>query len=150
MTHGRERREGPARPTRPRRPGRAARPARSSRPARPPWRSRLLLRALASTFIVGFLFVGIFPVRAILEQRQEIAAAERELAEVAAVNAELEARVEALGTDEEVERLARERHNLGRPGEEVYAILPAPPAPPPVPDAWPFRDLADAVERIDG
>jgi cell division protein FtsB len=120
------------------------------RPSRSPLRSRLLIRVVTSTFIVGFLFVGIFPVRAIVEQRAEIAQAERELAEVEAGNDELEERIEALGTDAEIERLARERHNLGRPGEEVYAILPAPPAPPAVPDAWPFRGLADAVDPDDG
>jgi cell division protein FtsB len=120
------------------------------RPSRSPLRSRLLIRVVTSTFIVGFLFVGIFPVRAIVEQRAEIAAAERELAEVEAANDELEDRIEALGTDAEIERLARERHNLGRPGEEVYAVLPAPPAPPAVPDAWPFRGLAEAVDPDDG
>lgn len=113
-------------------------------------RSRLLIRVVSSTFIVGFLFVGIFPVRAIVEQRAQIAADARELAEIEAVNADLEERIDALGTDAEVERLARERHNLGRPGEEVYAILPAPPAPPAVPDAWPFRGLAEAVDPADG
>ena len=113
-------------------------------------RSRLLLRVVTSTFIVGFLFVGIFPVRAIVEQRAEIAEAERDLAEVEEANGALDDRIDALGTDEEIERLARERHNLGRPGEEVYAILPAPPAPPVVPDVWPFRGLADAVDPEGG
>lgn len=131
MSTGHERREPPARPAR-------------------PWRSRLFLRVVTSTFIVGFLFVGIFPVRAILDQRAEIAAAEGELAEVEAANDELEARIDALGTDAEVERIAREQHNLGHPGEEVYAILPAPPSPPPVPDAWPFRGLAEAIDEADG
>lgn len=109
-------------------------------------RSRLLIRVVTSTFIVGFLFVGIFPVRAIIEQRGEIAEAEQDLAEIEEANRALADRIESLGTDAEIERLARERHNLGRPGEEVYAILPAPPAPPVVPDAWPFRGLADAVD----
>jgi cell division protein FtsB len=113
-------------------------------------RSRLLLRVVTSTFIVGFLFVGIFPVRAIIEQRAEIAQAEGDLAEIEEANGALGERIDALGTDAEIERLARERHNLGRPGEEVYAVLPAPPAPPVVPDAWPFRGLADAVDPEGG
>jgi cell division protein FtsB len=122
----------------------------TERRGRTPWRSRLLLRVVTSTFIVGFLFIGIFPVRAIIDQRAEIAAAEADLAEVEAANDALEERIDALGTDAEIERIAREQHNLGRPGEEVYAILPAPPAPPPVPDAWPFRGLAEAVEQVAG
>jgi cell division protein FtsB len=113
-------------------------------------RSRLLLRVVTSTFIVGVLFLGIFPVRAILEQRAEVARAEGELAQIEDANGALGDRIDALGTDAEIERLARERHNLGRPGEEVYAVLPAPPAPPVVPDAWPFRGLADAVDPEGG
>ena len=54
-------------------------------------------------------------------------------------------RVEALGTDEEIERIAREQYNLVFPGEEAYGILPATPPPPVVPDAWPFRGLAQAL-----
>jgi cell division protein FtsB len=113
--------------------------------AGPRGRSRLLLPVIGSLVAVGILFVGIFPTRALLEQRRELSRAEASLAFIEARNDELEQRVEALGTDAEVERIAREQYNLGRPGEEVYAILPAPPAPPAVPDAWPFRGLHDAV-----
>jgi cell division protein FtsB len=119
-------------------------------PARARRRSRLLLPLLGSLVALGVLFVGIFPTRAILDQRAELARAERSLAQVEAMNDELADRAEALGTDDEIERIAREQYNLGRPGEEVYAILPAPPAPPAVPDAWPFRGLADAVDPDDG
>ena len=31
------------------------------------------------------------------------------------------------------------------PGEEAYALLPAPPPTIPVPDAWPFRALGEAL-----
>lgn len=112
---------------------------------RPRRRSRLLLPLLTSLVALGVLFVGIFPTRAIIEQRRELDHAEASLAFIEARNADLEARVDALGTDAEIERIAREQYNLGRPGEEVYAILPAPPAPPAVPDAWPFRGLHDAL-----
>ena len=108
-------------------------------------RSRLVLPVLTSLVAVGVLLVGIFPTRAILELRRELAEAEASLAFIEHRNADLEARIDALGTDAEIERIAREQYNLGRPGEEVYAILPAPPAPPAVPDAWPFRALHDAV-----
>jgi cell division protein FtsB len=116
-------------------------------PARARRRSRLLLPLLGSLVALGVLFVGIFPTRAILDQRAELARAERSLAQVEAMNDELADRAEALGTDDEIERIAREQYNLGRPGEEVYAILPAPPAPPDVPDAWPFESLHDALQE---
>ena len=108
-------------------------------------RSRLVLPVLTSLVAVGILFVGIFPTRAIIEQRRELADAEASLHFIEARNGELEERIDALGTDAEIERIAREQYNLGRPGEEVYAILPAPPAPPAVPEAWPFRGLHDAL-----
>ena len=108
-------------------------------------RSRFVLPLVGSFLAVGALVVGVFPTRAILDQRRALDRAEERLAEVDARNDELEARVEALGTDEEIERLAREQHDLVYPGQEAYAILPAPPDPPSVPDAWPFRALHDAV-----
>ena len=44
--------------------------------------------------------------------------------------AALQARVDRLHTDAEIERLAREQHNLVRPGEEAFAVLPAPTTEP--------------------
>jgi cell division protein FtsB len=107
---------------------------------------RLLRPVLATVIALGVLLVGIFPTRAIIEQRAELAGAERSLDQVEERNEELADRAEALATDAEIERIAREQYNLGRPGEEVYAILPAPPAPPDVPDAWPFRGLHEALQ----
>jgi cell division protein FtsB len=89
---------------------------------------RLLRPLLATVIALGVLLVGIFPTRAIVEQRAELARLERSRQVVADRNAELRDRIEALGTDAEIERIAREQYNLGRPGEEVYAILPPPPA----------------------
>lgn len=109
-------------------------------------RSRFLVPTLGSMFAVGGLLVGVFPTRALLDQRAAIADADARLAAVDARNEELEARVEALGTEAEIERIAREQYNLVFPGEEAYGLLPAPPTPPAVPDAWPFGDLHDAVQ----
>lgn len=121
---------------------------------RPVWlrrrRTRLLLPLLVSVIAIAFLFVGVFPTRMWLAQRRDIAAAEDTLAHIEARNAELSARVEALGTDTEIERIAREQYHLVYPGEEAYALLP--PAQPqvPVPDAWPFRGLRAAVNSEPG
>lgn len=83
--------------------------------------------------VVGVLFVAVFPTRTWLGQRQELEATEQRLKVLSAENSELAARVQRLNTDAEIERLAREQYNLVRPGEEAYAILPAPPAPRPAP-----------------
>jgi cell division protein FtsB len=108
-------------------------------------KSRFVLPLLGSFVAVGALFIGVFPTRAILDQRRQLAQAQQRLDQVDARNQELEDRVQALGTDDEIERLAREEYDLVFPGQEAYAILPSPPAPPAVPDAWPFRQLHDAV-----
>ena len=90
---------------------------------RHPW---LVVSLLA---VVGVLLLGAFPTRAYLDQvhqREQLAERVRTLRET---NQGLAAQADHLRTDEAVERLARERYLLVRPGEEAYAILPqAPPA----------------------
>jgi cell division protein FtsB len=108
-------------------------------------RTRLFLPLLGSIVAIAFLFVGVFPTRALLAQRSDIANATETLSHIEARNAELSARVDALSTDAEIERIAREQYHLVYPGEEAYALLPAAPPQIPVPDAWPFRGLRTAV-----
>lgn len=80
------------------------------------------------------LFLGLFPTRSYLAQRQAIAAEKEKVAVLRTENRRLASRVERLHTDTEIERLAREQYNLVKPGEEAYAILPGP-ADPPAPPA---------------
>ncbi|HEY3240013.1 MAG TPA: septum formation initiator family protein [Acidimicrobiia bacterium] len=87
--------------------------------------------AVASVVFVGFVFGAVFPTRTYLAQRREIAAAAERLELFTAQNGRLQSAVDRLQRDDEIERLARSRYNLVRPGEEAYAILPVP-APPPV------------------
>jgi cell division protein FtsB len=81
---------------------------------------------LASVALVGILFAGVFPTRTYLAQRASISHAEKQLEVLGEQNAELEARAEKLRTDAEIERWARERYNLVKPGEVAYAVLPPP------------------------
>ncbi|MBA2282023.1 MAG: septum formation initiator family protein [Acidimicrobiia bacterium] len=114
-------------------------------------RSRALLPLLASAVAIAALFVGVFPTRAVLTQRQQLGAAEQNLAALDAENAALEARIEALGTEAEIERLARLQYNLVFPGEEAYALLPAPVAVPGAEDAagprWPLAERVAAAAQ---
>ncbi len=89
--------------------------------------------AVASVVFVGFVFGAVFPTRTYLAQRREIAAAAERLELFRAQNGQLQAAVDGLQRDSEIERLARSRYNLVRPGEEAYAILPVPAPPPAVP-----------------
>ena len=108
---------------------------------------RVVLPAVLIVAILVVLAYAVFPIRTWLDQRATIAERQAELVEIEAANEALRERVVLLGTDTEIERIARADHNLVRPGEEAYAVLP--PAPPPVrlPLAWPFTELAGALDN---
>ena len=99
---------------------------------------RAVWPVLALVVLIGVLFVAVFPTRTWIAQRNERSAALEQLHVLEEQNGLLEERVDALQSDDEIERLAREQYNLVRPGEEAYALLPAPSstavtAPPPIP-----------------
>lgn len=86
---------------------------------------------LASLFVAGVHFTGVFPTRTYLAQRASLSSAEQNLEVLSEQNKVLEDRVELLKSDAEIERLARERYNLVRPGEEAFAVLPPEQLAPP-------------------
>jgi cell division protein FtsB len=92
--------------------------------------SILALVALAGLAVV---LAGIFPFRQIIAQNRAVDLAEHKLEAIRSENARLEARITALQTPEEVERLAREQFGLVRPGEIGYVVI-TPPEPAPEPD----------------
>ena len=104
---------------------------------------RLWSLALMAVVVVG-LFTFVFPTRTFLAQRASISHAERQLEVLEEQNDELESRAERLRSDAEIERLAREQYNLVRPGEEAYALLPAPGT---VPDADARPEVDDDDDR---
>jgi hypothetical protein len=109
--------------------------------------------------VVGVLLVGVFPTRTYLAQRAAISRASEQLDVLQQQNATLEERADLLTSDAEIERLARERYNLVRPGEEAYAVLPPagmtttttmppPLAKPDEPDGNPLRRAWRAVTGL--
>ena len=97
----------------------------------PVW-ALLLLVALAVTL------AGIFPFRQILSQERAVSFTEEKLRALEEENARLEDDIERLQTPIEIERLARERFGLVRPGEVGFVVdWQEPPAPPPEPEAPP-------------
>lgn len=123
--------------------GRAARVRRMA--------SRPLVRLAGPLVIVvlacGVFFLGVFPTRTYLDQRQSIASAEQQLDELTRENDELQRQVDVLESDEEIERIAREEYGLARPGEELYQILPPPQDPVDVPEVWPFNRLDQQLDN---
>ena len=108
-------------------------------------RARVLI---AAVLFIGFLFGAVYPTRTYLAQRRELRAAHHKLELFREQNGRLEAEAKRLESDEEIERIARARFNLVKPGEEAYAIVPVPPKPgaPGAPAAAP----APAPQRASG
>lgn len=117
-------------------------------PARPRrlWgRPRLLVALIPITIVV--VVITALPTRQWYDNRQAIAAAESQLAEIRAANEQAAATAESLRSGAELERLAREQYGYAKPGEEVYHVLPSPQDPVRVPDTWPFNALGAALGR---
>jgi cell division protein FtsL len=108
-------------------------------------RRRLLWALLATVTVIGVLFIGVYPTRTYFSQRSALQKAQHQLDVLQNENAKLDQQATALNTDSQIETLARERYNLVRPGEEAYAILPAPPPKITVPPVWPFTGLAQKL-----
>ena len=96
---------------------------------------RALVVLLVAVAAVAIVFLFVLPGRTYLAQRRTLSASAQRTQALAKANAALDQRVALLQTDAEVERIARERYQLIKPGETPYAILPpqqpaAPGAPP--------------------
>jgi cell division protein FtsB len=88
--------------------------------------SLLVIGGLITLAIVTTWQWGVLPVGNWFDQRDEIVHLEARLREIQASNAALEAEIQLLQTETEIERLARRDFGLVYPGEEAYAILPQP------------------------
>jgi cell division protein FtsB len=103
---------------------------------------------MVSVVVVGLLFLAVFPTRTYVGQRRDLEHTARRVEVLEAENKRLAARVAKLNTDEEIERLAREQYSLVRPGEEAYAILPAPKPADPAVEEEPKKDDPGLLSRV--
>ncbi|MCO8129208.1 septum formation initiator family protein [Acidimicrobiia bacterium EGI L10123] len=104
---------------------------------------RPLLLATAAVVTIAALAVYVFPTRTWLDQRAALAETSVELRELQAERSALEQRVAELDSDGQIEEIARSQYGLVRPGEEAYAVLPAPEQPVELPALWPFGALLE-------
>lgn len=81
----------------------------------------LLLLVLGAAFLTQ-----VVPYRQILDSQRQVNSARAELAALEAENKLLTEDVAALETDEEIEKLAREKLGYVRPGETAYIVLDPP------------------------
>ena len=82
--------------------------------------------ALVLVVLVGLLFAFVYPTRTFLDQRNETNKARAQLEVLQNENARLKRESKQLSTDSEIERLARQKYGLVKPGEQPFVILPAP------------------------
>jgi cell division protein FtsB len=99
--------------------------------------------ALLVVVAVGVVALGALPYRAWVAQREQLQQTEARLRAIQDQNASLEQRIAALQTPAEVERLARERYGLARPGEQSFVILPQ--AADPLPGGWPYSVVGEIL-----
>ncbi|MET0902458.1 MAG: septum formation initiator family protein [Acidimicrobiales bacterium] len=102
---------------------------------------RILGFGVGGAALCAVLAFAVFPTSTYLDQRADTSEAEERLAVLRTQNTAYEERIERLQTVEEIERLAREQYNLVFPGEEAYAVLPAPLPELDLPTVWPFGPL---------
>jgi len=77
----------------------------------------LLLAGLALTVS------GILPFREIITQQRQIERSQAQLSALEGENSTLTEDITMLGTDAEIERIAREQYGLVRPGEVAYVVV---------------------------
>jgi len=89
--------------------------------------------ALFVVVLVGLLFAFVYPTRTFLDQRNQTNKARAQLELLQSENARLARESAKLSNNSEIERLAREKYGLVKPGEKPFVILPAPSStvPPP-------------------
>lgn len=93
-------------------------------------RRGIVLAAFAVPVLVAALFVFVFPTGTWWNQRRAIARETERLHLLREQNRELERELRRLQNPAEIERIARERYRMVRPGEQAW--IPVPQAPPPV------------------
>jgi len=81
--------------------------------------------------LVGLLFAFVYPTRTFLDQREQTSKARSQLEVLQAENARLARESKRLSADSEIERIAREKYGLVKPGQHSFVILPAPTTVPP-------------------
>jgi len=80
---------------------------------------------LGMVTVAALLLLFLFPVRTLIDQRDQTALAQRRIQALAAENAALAKHAQALQTNAEIEQLARDRYGLQMPDDHIYTVLPA-------------------------
>jgi cell division protein FtsB len=89
-------------------------------------RAAVLRLAIATLVLIGALFLFVFPTTAVLDQRGKLSDAKERLSVLKEQTRKLADESKRLESDSEIERIARDRFNMVKPGEQAWAVVPAP------------------------
>lgn len=78
---------------------------------------------IAYAVFIGLLISSYFsPLQQIVNERREISDLQNDISALRQDNSEQRHEIEALGTDAGIERVAREKYGMVKPGEEAYVV----------------------------
>jgi cell division protein FtsB len=93
--------------------------------------ARLTARAAVLAVVALILLtLAVAPLRALIDQRSDLAKLEQQAEQLADRNARLEARIDRFTDPTYLEQLARECLGMVRPGETAFVMVPTRGAPP--------------------
>jgi cell division protein FtsB len=87
---------------------------------------RALRLGLLAVAVIAMLLLFVLPGRTFLSQEHTLSATQRQVNDLTAENAKLQAEAKNLRSDAEIEKIAREEYGLVMPGQKAYAIIPGP------------------------
>lgn len=107
-------------------------------------RSSFLL-AIVALAIASALAAALFglPIQTYFNQDERIDQRRQQLIQLQAVNDDLQAEVDRLGTDDGVREAAREELGFVESGERRASVLDLPAVPTDLPDGWPYSLVND-------
>ncbi len=110
-------------------------------------RGKRVVFALVATVIAAALIASLFvlPVKSWLQQRDDLARKQNELAVLSNANAQLAADVNRLQTPDGIKEAARQEVGYIGVGEQRISVLPTPNAPLTLPTGWPYDAIAQIV-----
>ncbi len=100
---------------------------------------RLGYFSIIAISLFSLMLLGVIPVQEWFEVRDTKDELLVELAKVEELNKSYRVSIDALNTDEEIERIARSEYNLVKPHEEAYYVVPLSAEDVKIPGIWPFN-----------
>jgi cell division protein FtsB len=88
--------------------------------------ARVIQLLFGVLLLAAIMLLFVFPTRTYLAQRRELDRVRDDVTTLEQRNEALRDAARRLDTPAEIERLAREKYNLVRPGEQPFVVVPAP------------------------